>query len=101
MKTEQHQRKIRLINKVVDLYFDTDTENRGSEMTCRFADWLSDSDFEEEKDVALYRKFEEICEANTPETERSADESGKLQKSLADVWHRIREQEQANTTKVS
>ena len=96
MNKEQHQRKIRLINKVVDLYFDTASENRISETTARFADWLIDSDFEEEKDVALYRKFKEICEANTPETEISATSSNDLQKSLADVWLRIREHEQAN-----
>ena len=96
MNKELHSKKVRLINRLVDLYFDTAPENRNQETASRFADWLIDSDFEAEKDAALYRKFEEICEANTPETEESAASSNDLQRSLDDVWHRIREHEQAN-----
>ena len=97
MNEELHSKKVRLINRLVDLYFDTGTENRSQETTSLYADWLSDSDFEKEKDAALYCKFEKICEANTPETEVSAAESANLQKSLEDVWRRIREHEESNS----
>ena len=97
MNEELRNRKVRLINRLVDLYFDTDTESRSNETASRFADWLGNSDFEAEKDAALYRKFEEICEANTTETKETTASSNDLQKSLDDVWRRIREHEQANT----
>ena len=62
MKTEQHQRKVRLINKVVDTYFDIDPDNHSTETTCRFFEWMENGDYETEKNAALFRKFSEICD---------------------------------------
>ena len=62
MKTEQHRRKVRLINKIIDTYFDIDTENRSPDAVCRFMEWMENGDYEAEKNAALFRKFSEICD---------------------------------------
>jgi len=62
MNEELHSKKVRLINKIIDTYFDIDTENRSSDAVCRFMEWMENGDYEAEKNAALYRKFEEICD---------------------------------------
>ena len=57
-----HQRKIRLINKIVDTYFDIDSENRSPDTAFRFMEWMENGDYEAEKNAALFRKFSEICD---------------------------------------
>ena len=55
--------KIRLINKVIDIYFEIDVENRTPEMSSKFLTWLHNGEYEKEKTVALKRKFDEICDS--------------------------------------
>ena len=62
MNEELHNKKVRLINKIIDTYFDIDTENRSSDAVCRFMEWMENGDYEAEKNAALYRKFNEICD---------------------------------------
>ena len=57
-----HETKIRLINKVIDIYFEIDIENRTPEMTSKFLTWLHNGEYEKEKTTALRRKFDEICD---------------------------------------
>jgi len=57
-----HKTKIWLINKVIDIYFDLDIENRTSEITSKFLTWLYNGEYEKEKTAALKRKFNEICD---------------------------------------
>ena len=57
-----HETKIRLINKVIDIYFEIDVENRTPEMSSKFLIWLHNGEHEEEKTAALRRKFNEICD---------------------------------------
>ena len=59
---EQHQRKIRLINRIIDMYFDIDSENHSPDAVCRFMEWMENGDYEAEKNAALFRKFNEICD---------------------------------------
>ena len=57
-----HETKIRLINKVIDIYFEIDIENRTPEMTSKFLTWLHNGEDEEAKTTALKLKFDEICD---------------------------------------
>ena len=57
-----HETKIRLINKVIDIYFEIDIENRTPEMTSKFLTWLHNGEYEKEKTAALKRKFYKICD---------------------------------------
>jgi len=63
MEKNMHEAKIRLINKVIDIYFEIDVENRTSEMSAKFRTWLRNGEYEEEKTATLKRKFEEICKS--------------------------------------
>ena len=63
MDTDFHERKIRLINRLIDIYFEIAPEDRSSETSYRFLEWLFNGDYEEEKTAALWRKFNEICDA--------------------------------------
>ena len=62
MKTEQHQRKVRLINRIIDMYFDIASENRNTDIAYHFMEWMENGDYEAEKNAALFRKFNEICD---------------------------------------
>ena len=62
MEDKQHQRKVRLINRIIDTYFDIDPENRSPDMVYRFMEWMENGDYESEKNAALFRKFNEICD---------------------------------------
>ena len=62
MNKKQYERKVRLINRLVDTYFRIAPENKSFEMVCRFTEWLDNGEFEEEKDAALFRKFNEILD---------------------------------------
>ena len=60
MKKEQHQRKIRLTNRIIDTYFDIDTENCSPDAFYRFMEWMENGDYEAEKNAALFRKIRDI-----------------------------------------
>ena len=62
MYDEQHEKKIRLINRLIDLYFAIAPEDRSPEAGQRFLEWLFNGDYEKEKTAALWRKFNEICD---------------------------------------
>ena len=55
-----YDRKIQLINRMIDLYFEIDAADQSFETIYYFIEWLSNGDFEKEKDAALQRKFDEI-----------------------------------------
>ena len=61
MKNGQHQRKIRLINRIIDTYFDLDSDGGNPATVCSFMEWLENGDYETAKNAALLRKFSEIC----------------------------------------
>ena len=63
MDTDFHERKIRLINHLIDIYFKITPEDRSPETSYRFLEWLFNGDCEEEKTAALWRKFNEICDS--------------------------------------
>ena len=62
MEEEQYQRKLRLINCVIDLYFDIEQDNLSPDMISRFMEWMDNGEYRKEKDTALFRKFSEICD---------------------------------------
>ena len=84
-----HERKITLINRMIDLRFDRDKGESNPELTGRFLDWLDNGDCSEEKDAALLRRFEKLS-AECERTRESADPEDD-QRSLDDLWRRIGE----------
>ena len=60
MNKEQHKVKIKVINRTVDAYFAL--ESKSADLAVRFMDWMDNGEFAEEKNAALFRKFEEICD---------------------------------------
>jgi len=55
-----YEAKIRLINKVIDIYFKIDAESRSPEMSTKFQIWLHNGEYEKEKTDALKRRIDEI-----------------------------------------
>ena len=70
MNEEQYKVKVIIINRVVDAYFAS--KSKSMDLAMRFMDWMDNGELEEEKNAALYRKFEEICDK---EFNRSGDKS--------------------------
>ena len=44
MNKGQHDRKIRLINRMIEKYFNIDSENRSPNTVYRFMEWLENGD---------------------------------------------------------
>ena len=77
MNEEQYRAKVISINRVIDAYFAL--ESKSVDLATRFMDWMENGEFEAEKNAALFRKFEEICDK---EFNRSDDEPTLRRQSL-------------------
>ena len=62
MNKEQHKVKVIAINRTIDRYFALESESKSPDLVIRFMEWMDNGEFEEEKNAALFRKFEEICD---------------------------------------
>ena len=60
MDDAEYNQKVWTINLIIDFFYDTPPAN--PKLREFFQAWLFNGDFEEEKNAALFRKFEMECE---------------------------------------
>ena len=72
--------KKKLINRIVDLFFDTPQEQITPELQMKFVKWLDNGDFRQEKDGAIMRRMF----SESPKHETEAETESELLSALQD-----------------